>query len=340
MVNKSEAYDILPEKIKQQIEEKGNVFFSKAYEDYTLLRNEKLIYVYNDEFLVMVKNRKAFIFNFGLFVSEPMCLEENVDEKAMKLFLDEAVSMMADTYGTQWLYSPASAIFMDFPSKSKVIPWGNYVLELQGKTEEELLMTMHSKHRNVVRRAQKSDVVVKQGTLELLDDYIELDKATWERSNTTSSGKEYYSQILRAMPENARIFVAYKEDIPQAGALIFYNQTMGYYMYGATKNSPETGAANLVQWEIIRFLREYGTKEYSFVGCRINEDKDSKYHGIQNFKARFGGDLKQGYLFRKEVKPYMYKLFCLAMQLRSKNKFKKYKDAVDEEIHKWKDIQE
>ena len=56
------------------------------------------------------------------------------------------------------------------------------------------------------------------------------------------------------------------------------------------------------------------------------------------FKGRFGGELRQGYMFRYENKPVMYKLFCKAMQWRTHSD-KIYQDPIDEEIHKWMDIQ-
>ncbi|MCI8483533.1 MAG: aminoacyltransferase [Lachnospiraceae bacterium] len=339
MVEISGNYDELPEMIKGFLKEKGNIFFQKEYETYAQIRKEQLVYVYDDNFVIPVKNRKAFFFQFGLFLSEPLCLRGEALPNTKK-FLNDAAETLAEIYHLQWLYAPASATFSDFPDGSKVIPWGNYILDLENREEETLLMGMHSKHRNAVRRAEKNKVFVKQGATELLEDYLSLDRETWERSRQSSSGKEYYLQILKAMPENTRIFIAYKEEVPQAGALIFYNQVMGYYMYGATKNAPEAGAANLLQWEVIRFLKEYGTRQYSFVGCRIKEEPDSKYHGIQRFKERFGGKLQEGYLFRKEIRPGMYRLFCLAMQMRSENKWKRYQDAIDEEIHKWKDLQE
>lgn len=43
-------------------------------------------------------------------------------------------------------------------------------------------------------------------------------------------------------------------------------------------------------------------------------------------------------MFRYENNPFMYKLFCRAMQLRTRG-HKVYQDPIDEEIYKWKDIQ-
>jgi lipid II:glycine glycyltransferase (peptidoglycan interpeptide bridge formation enzyme) len=82
--------------------------------------------------------------------------------------------------------------------------------------------------------------------------------------------------------------MAYKEGEPQAGAILCYNQAMCYYMH-ASRNHSFTGQRNLLQWRAMLDMKAAGVKKYSFVGCRINEDENSKYHGIQRFKERFGG---------------------------------------------------
>lgn len=85
-------------------------------------------------------------------------------------------------------------------------------------------------------------------------------------------------------------------------------------------------------------MKKEGVSEFSFVGCRINEDKGSKYSGIQMFKGRFGGELRQGYMFRYERNHLMYYFFCRVLQVKLHMKTI-YKDPIDAEIWKWKDIQ-
>ena len=68
---------------------------------------------------------------------------------------------------------------------------------------------------------------------------------------------------------------------------------------------------------------------------RINEDEDSKYHGIQRFKERFGGELIRGYMFKTILIPWKYKLFHLAYNIKNKQKLT---DVIEQEIHKWQDI--
>ena len=86
-------------------------------------------------------------------------------------------------------------------------------------------------------------------------------------------------------------------------------------------------------------MKEKGVKYFSFVGCRINEDENSKFHGIQRFKERFGGELKQGYLFKLDFNPFRHCLFNFLLAFRNlikgNHKFVIQKDIIDQEIHKW-----
>ena len=132
--------------------------------------------------------------------------------------------------------------------------------------------------------------------------------------------------------------MAYLDGEPQSGAFFYFNKQMCYYMYGANKNNPHNGSGNLLQWKAILDMKAAGVKRYSFVGCRINEDENSKYHGIQRFKERFGGELIQGFMFKMDFNPFMRKLFNLVVSLRSfvsSHKYVPFKDVIDQEIHKW-----
>lgn len=332
-----EEYEELPSEIRKKILT-ANVFFSKNYSNYAKILNEQIVYLYSDDYIISVKVRKAIIFKFAVFLSEYFNITEN-PKTDPKDFLNNCIRMLISLYKVQWCISTASGFFNCYPNNSIFIPFGSHVINLT-QSHDNIFSNMNSKHRNSIRRAERSGVVVKNGGEELLEDYLKLDNDTWERSGSNSHGINYYKNMITGLGDNVRVFIAYMEDKPQAGGIFYYNKAMCYYMYGATKNNPEAGSANLLHWEAIKFMKDVNVKEYSFVGCRINEDMNSKYHGIQRFKERFGGELIQGYLFRYENSPYMYKLFCLAMQLRSKDKSQEYKDAIDQEIHKWKDIQD
>lgn len=308
-----------------------NMFFSEDYANCVAAEGRKLFILASQTHMIPFVLTQKLCFRYGSFAYQPVPLCAEAEGSARE-FLDVAVEYLAKKKHVHFINpTPAYTYFEDCPTQSQRIPFGNHVCDLT-VSEDALLMKMHSKHRNCVRKAQKDGVVVKMGQDEaLLSDYMQMDRETWTRSNKSSSGEAFYRSKLKAMPHNSMIFIAYKDDVPQSGALIYYDKTCGYYMFGANKNAPYNGAGNLLQWEIMLWLKSNGVKKYSFVGCRINEDEDSKYHGIQRFKERFGGELVQGYMFKCVCNTFMHALFLGIMKMRGAST----SDVIDQEICKW-----
>ena len=80
-------------------------------------------------------------------------------------------------------------------------------------------------------------IVIKFGGIELLDDYISLDKEMWSRNGRNSNNYGMYKNILTNLKECAFIAIAYLENEPQSGMLSYYNNRMMYYMFAASKTS-------------------------------------------------------------------------------------------------------
>lgn len=331
---KLRTYSQLPPEIQERLVN-ANVYFSPNYSSFVETCGETLYYLCDGERIQSIRFRQKLLFRWAIFSSEPY--EIKSPTKPLDQYLDEVVQTLEQELKVQWVSSTAGGLFSDSPHGCRRIPFGSHVIDLT-QDEETLWSRVHSKHRNVIRKSEKEAVEIKSGGIELLDDYLVLDEATWKRSGQAGSGRAYYARQLETMGECIRVYLAYWKDIPQAGAIFHVNSAMCYYMYGASADAPVTGAANLLQWTAIRDMKAAGVRRFSFVGCRIDEDENSKYHGIQRFKERFGGTLERGWLFRKTCKPIYYKLYCLAVQIRTRSK-EKYRDGIDQEIHKWMDVQ-
>ena len=123
--------------------------------------------------------------------------------------------------------------------------------------------------------------------------------------------------------------------MPQCGLLGLYSKACFYYEFGASAHRPEPGSTHYLQWQTILKMKSEGVRRYSFVGCRINVDKDSKLSNIQHFKAGFGGDLVRSFLFKCELNRLQTNLFKLLMFARTG---KYSQDVVDQEKNKWKEL--
>jgi hypothetical protein len=314
-----------------------NVFFSKEYATFVRLQGEKYLYVSDKNYVMPIMIRRVICFCYATLLSEPFCYNDE-DARDESRFLEDSIHTLKNEKHIQWVISSASCFFKNTPQNCERIPFGSHVIDLS-KEEDVIFANMNGKHRNVIKKAMKDGVEIRFGHEELLNDYVIADIATWKRANTKVIDKyNYYYKRVKTLADKMIIVNAYLNNTIQAGAIFYFNKNMSYYMYGASIDSPTTGAANYLHWEAIKYMKRLGVKEYSFVGCRINEDENSKYHGIQRFKERFGGELRQGFLFHSIMNTFAYQFFCKIMQLRLGTK-EPYKDAIDQEIHKWPDIQ-
>ena len=328
----------LPSHILDKLES-VNAFYSCEYERLMRSSGFEVVYIYSENMIIIAILRKMIIFHSGNFPSEPIELHACSIEYMQK-FLDSCLNYMQSKYNLDWM-SPnlAASMFKVAPSKCIKIPFGNHVVKLSSD-EETLWAAIHGKHRNSIRRAEKAGVKIVDGGIEYLDDYMALEKETWARSGKSGSSKAMLENYVTQLGDKARIFVSYKSEEAQSGAIFMYNRDCCYYIYGSSKNRPEPGSANLLHWEAMKYMKNFGVNRYSFVGARINEDANSKYHGLQRFKKRFGGDLIQGFMFKSIFKPWKYELYYRLLFLKN-NKGKRYQlDAIDQEKHKWAELNE
>lgn len=309
-------------------------FFSKVEYIHSLGKNpESSFYFKSDEYLLLVLIEKKYFFTYASFVSEIQQIGPATGDQ--QIFIEEVCRLLRDRFKVDWISSTNShSLFAVYPKKNCIaIPFGSYILKLDA-TEEELFSKMHSKHRNVVRRAIKEEVHIVLGGVELLHDYCKVDAQTWARSNMSPRGYEYYRNFVE---NNKSVVVALaynNEGVPQAGAIVPYSKKRAVYLHGCSADKSILGSANLLQWEIIKYLKEKKIESYDFAGCRIDADSDSKYYNIQRFKERFGGELHYGFMFKVIFNPLKYKLFKKLIQIRDK---KEFKDIIDQEENKWKE---
>lgn len=320
------------------MQDKLNVFFkSERLLKSTDTRNS-FKYLFSDEYIVPVIILKKGLFVYASFLTEPARYKEG--SESLVSFLNDVCEYLKNEKNVQWISeTPASALFCEAPKGAKAIPFGSHIVNLQ-EDEDVLWSKMHSKHRNVIKKAEKEGVQIVKGNNDgLLQDYHKIDVETWERSNVKANGVSHLKKLRNAMEDNIVFYLAYKDGAPQAGAIFYYNKVMCYYMHGASSNHSFTGSSNLLHWKAMLDMKNEGVKRYSFVGARINEDEKSKYHGIQRFKERFGGELFVGKRFKVLFNPLMYHIYIMMVSLKVSIKQRRLviqRDSIDQEWHKWK----
>lgn len=327
-------YSALPETLRAEMLHES-AYYSAEYNRLEAKRGCSGVYFYNEAYVWVVFLKRKFVFRYANVPVEYARRKVPQMHSATE-FLNEAVHVLKTEFRLHWIGPTRNqALFMEIPTGCRWIPFGSHVVDLT-QTEEELWKRVHSKHRNVIRRAEKDGLIIRKGTEPaLVEAYAKLDAQTWSRSNMKSDVMEEVERLLRDAPEHTVLYLIEKEGEPQGGAVFFYSEKMSYYLYGASKNSPSLGAMNELHWRAMLDMKAAGVKSYSFVGCRINEDPNSKYHSLQRFKERFGGPVQEGRMFKCILNQTMYRWYCRLLYLKN-NKGKAYPvDIIEQEHDKW-----
>jgi hypothetical protein len=321
----------LPVEIQSKLE-KAVVYSTPEYECYIVKNGAKPLYIYTADFVILVAFFKRYVFKYAQFPVEYYVL--NSSETTAQEFLDACINLLKNTFHSQWVSQTNAVVFKAYPSNCLNIPFGTVLVDLT-QPEEKIFSKLERRNRNRIRAATNEGVLTKSGGIEFLDDFLKLELDTWDRSSLHPDNKKYYQTLFEVFGNKAIIFIAYKDASPQGGMFLLYNQAMAYAFSSGRSYQAAPGTTKLIHRNAMQYFRSRGVRYFNFIGYRINVDEGSKYAGIQQFKGSFGGDLRQGYMFKVIINKTMYELFWLLVKIKNRN----YKgDIIDQEIHKWKEL--
>lgn len=288
-------------------------------------------YIIEGNCVLPYAKRKRSIFYFIQLSSGVLGAENEVEEK---LFLNNALSFFKKNVSADYLISTNTSIFNSYPTGSLYCKFGSYVVDLH-MSEEELFSGLHSKHRNVIRKAEKEGLVVSHGKKYLVDCY-NLINETFSRQGMQSPTLENI-QKLNDLQDNVSFTVVKVGNEIHGCAIFIWNKNHScYYLHGGSIKLPHSGAMNLLHWETILRMKKNNVNSYDFVGARLNPDSGSRLEGIQRFKLRFGGELKVGYLWKFTFNNFKYKIYSVLLSVYFKYilKTKFDGDVIDQERKK------
>jgi len=311
-----------------------NIFSTKRYLQ-TLSNN--YAWLVSDYCILPFIVKQKYIIKCAQFTNQVLYKTPHVSIATEQQFLNQCIELFK-TLGIQFLLQPPThVVFKTFPNGSLQVPYGTYQLNLT-KTEEDLFKQLHSKHRNVIRKAKKEGVIVKRG-IDQLAMCHKLLYATMARSQMWAPDLDLIKRLSRSLGEHIQFFAAYKENEVQGVAIIPWDQKSAYYLYGGSIPTPLTGAVNYMHWKIITYFKSKNVEKYDLVGARINPSPGSKLEGIQRFKSRFGGTLHKGHLWKFTVSAFhskLYSSFLKANAFLTNTSFNG--DIIDQEINRQSSI--
>lgn len=168
----------------------------------------------------------------------------------------------------------------------------NYILNLNGRNEEELLTSFKSKCRYNIRLAQKRGVKCGIYGKERLPEFERLMVETGKRDGFRVRTQEYFERMMDGLGERCRLYLCDYQGQPLSGAICVQYGGRTCYVYGAsTAAHRETMPNYLMQWEMIRWALQSGCEIYDFQGVPCWYDSNHPNYGVYRFKTGFNGRL-------------------------------------------------
>ena len=168
-------------------------------------------------------------------------------------------------------------------------------LNVEGKTEAELLANFHQKWRYNIRLAERKGVTVRICGKEMVPAFSDLMLTTGVRDGFVTRKPEYFAAMLDNLGEHARLYMAFDpNDTPIAGTLAIHYGDKVWYLYGASSNEHRNLMPNyLLQWRMIQWAIETNCRIYDFRGVSGDVSEDNPLYGLFRFKQGFGGDFTE-----------------------------------------------
>ena len=154
---------------------------------------------------------------------------------------------------------------------------------------EELRRKLDQKWRNQLNRAEKNGLEIIEGDgAEEFDGFLHIyDQMVARKQFDTSTNVHEFAEIQRDLPKNQRmkIFLCSQHGVPVAGLVGSAMGDTGIYLHGATSDEGlNLKGAYLLQWRMIRWLKENGVRYYNLGG--INPETNP---GVYHFKKGLSG---------------------------------------------------
>lgn len=165
-------------------------------------------------------------------------------------------------------------------------------IDLRGKTAEQVLADMKQKTRYNIRLAERRGTKIRVCGADALDDFYEIMLETGRRDGFAVRPKRYFERMLSSLGRHVRLYLAYYENEPIAGATAAQYGNQTWYLYGASSARHREQMPNyLLQWHMIRWAIESGCDVYDFRGVSGGQEED-KVMGLWRFKGGFGAELQ------------------------------------------------
>jgi lipid II:glycine glycyltransferase (peptidoglycan interpeptide bridge formation enzyme) len=254
-------------------------------------------------------------------------IKSAISDNVYKQFKDvdpDRVNPFGNEIGTKLRNLGGKQIETDGEGFGDVQPRFVFAIDVEDKTDEELLASFSQEWRRNIKKAEKSEVTVRKANFSDLETFHTLYKETAKRDKFTPRPLNYFKQMWKSLNENSnnlaemRLYIAEQENICHAACLWVRVGKHVWYTYGASSTSGrELRPSNAIQWQMMRDARDTGASIYDMRGIAATLNEKSPLFGLLRFKIGTGGKVIQ-YVGEWDfvLKPLIYKAFRVALARR------------------------
>lgn len=197
-------------------------------------------------------------------------------------------------------YHPVLANAIPMKGISKVIDLGKTVA-MDLSSPEVIWSNIHSKNRNMIRKAEKNGIEILHGQgMELMDQFIDIYNATMQKDNAEEYyyfKRPFYESIDRDLKDNYEMFYAMYEGRPIAmSIMIFANGRLNYHLSGSDIEYRNLAPSNLLLYKAALWGCEQGMKTFH-LGGGVGSGEDNLF----KFKIAFNKNSDYQFSIGKQV---------------------------------------
>lgn len=149
---------------------------------------------------------------------------------------------------------------------------GKMVMYLQLDSDpEKIWKSFKPKVRNQVRKAEKSGIYATDGYFELLNVFYSVYTNRMRQLGTPCYPKRLMYSLLKAFPDNSRLFIVRLENTTVGGGLTFFFNDLVEIPFASTLTQYNSLCPNnLLYWTIIKYYCLAGAKRFDFGRCTVD----------------------------------------------------------------------
>lgn len=179
-------------------------------------------------------------------------------------------------------------VFFDRPTVS---------IDLRHSEEDIWKSQIISKNRNMIRKAEKNDLVyAAEYDFASVDDFIKLYLDTMKRIGADDFycfDKSYFYRFAEVFKGRSFLGTVRKDGLMICAAMFMYSKRYGHYhLEGSNHNYSSLGANNFLLWKTALELKKNGVEEFH-LGGGYNSDSENS---LLKFKKSFSSNLKNFYI--------------------------------------------